>query len=260
MSATTSFRLVLALALFLFGTLSHADTTLTLKDSEGKRKSIIQIKGNMARISNPEKPYYTLYDKRLNTLIRVNDARHRYTEINREALKQQFRNLAQMRQQMMAQMKAQLAALPPQQRHEIEQQMGQTKHKAEKIRAVAAGNKKVKGIRCRMHELYQGKNRIAGVCLATPDDAGMEKTDFTTLMAMLDFMREMAQQAEAAAGRSANNDPLIMSGLKGIPLIIRDNRNDDELVLGNLSAATLDSAVFTGYRNYEKQTLAHDLE
>lgn len=245
---------------------ARADSTITLKDSKDGSRSLIQVKGGMARMSEPGSQDYMLYDKARDLVIHVDGARGQYTEMDRDTLKQQAAAMGGMRQEMaaqMEQMQAQLQGLPPEQRRMIEQQMGSmmgtpsaAPQPARKVRSEARGRKKVNGFACKQHDLYEGKDKVAEVCIASADDIDVSKSDYETVTAMMAFMRDMEKSAQMMSGQSADSDPLILSGLTGIPVAMKDFRGGEDYSLGGVSTDKLDAALFTDYKRFQKQDMS----
>jgi hypothetical protein len=120
------------------------------------------------------------------------------------------------------------------------------------IRVEVRGKKTVNGYACKQHELYEGKRKVAEVCMATAAAAKVSEADYATLMAMMDFMREMMKSASPMAG---NEDPLTMSGLKGIPVAMKNLKNGDSHSLAAVSSKKLSEKQFSEYKAYRKQEL-----
>ncbi len=242
-----------------------SDATITMQDSTGKPQSIIEIKGDMARMSTPAQPDYLLYDASRDVIIHVNSDRQEYTEIDRATLNEFAETAAEMQQQLapqMAQMREQLKSLPPEQRAMIEQQlgslanMGATESKAaEPFELVKRGSRTVAGFRCQVYEVMQGKQRKSEVCVASAADAGVSKADYATLTAMTEFMREMASSAQRLSAGLGGSSTMALGGAKGVPVSVRDFESGREFAVASVSDKPLDDTRFSEYRTYQRQEM-----
>lgn len=253
-SASTA---IIAFAL-LGGSPVRGDTTITLKNGNGDSQSVIAVKGHMARMTDSQGQGYLLYDKARNLVIQVDTENKQYLEVDHSFLKQRAEAMAKLREQVAVYMKEQIEQVPPEQRALLEARMNSFMDQAEnpppptEIRVEKNEDKTVNGFGCRQHALYEAKQKVAEVCLARPEEAQVSSADYATLMAMMDFMRDMAQGVHALGNDS---DPLLMSGLQGIPVSMKDLKRGEDYVLAGVSNEKLDEALFIGYKSYRKQEI-----
>ena len=243
-----------------------ADSTITMQDAAGTSQSVIEVKGDMARMSTPGQADYMLYDASRDVIIHVSSDRQEYMEISRDTLKEFGAAMSEMQQQMapqIAQMREQLKSLPPEQRAMIEQQMGSLAglanaepKAAEAVKLVQRGNSEVGGFKCRRYDAVQGKDKVSEVCLATAADAGVSKADFATLSAMMAFMRDMASSAQKLTAGMGGAQPLMLGGVDGVPVSVKDLQSGREYRVADVSDKTLNKARFSGYQSYRQVQLS----
>lgn len=240
-----------ALCTALFVLPVQADRTIVLKDKVKGDSSTFQVKGSYVRISSTDEPGYTLYDKSRNIMIHVDDRKRAYYEIDLKILQQQMQGASQQ----MAQMRAQLAAMPPEQRRIMEQQMPGISGSSAPVTNKAKGSRKVNGYSCKAYEFYQQGRLIGEVCLASASATGIGKSDYSTLMSMMGFMQAMAKMTSDMIGETTGHDPLMLSNLKGIPIMTKDPADGSDMTINSLSGSKLDSKLFTAYKSYTRQPI-----
>jgi len=246
-------------------TATRADSTITMQDAGGTPQAVIEVKGNMARLSTPGQAEYMLYDASRDLIIQVDTGQQEYMEIDRATLAEFSAAMTQMQQEMapqIAQMREQLKSLPPEQRAMIEQQMGGMANfgageskPAEPIELVKRGSDKVGGFKCQVYDAMQGKEKLSEVCLATAADAGVSKSDFATLSAMMAFMREMASSAQKLAADLGGGQHIMLGGAQGVPVSVKEFKGGHEYAVKDVSDKALDETRFSEYKAYRKQQM-----
>lgn len=229
----------------------HADRTIVLMDKAKGESSTFQVKGDYVRISSTDEPDYTLYDKSRKIMIHVDDRKRAYSEIDLKIMRQQM--LVASRQ--MAQMREQLNAMPPEQRRMMEQQMPGMQGSSAPVTNKAKGSMKINGYRCKAYEFYQRGRSVGEVCLASAASTGIGESDYSTLMSMMGFMQAMAKMTKELIGDVAQDDPLMSSDLRGLPVMMKDPADGSIMTISSLSSSSLDSKLFTAYKSYTKQPL-----
>ncbi|MCG6898657.1 MAG: hypothetical protein LJE75_01495 [Gammaproteobacteria bacterium] len=258
MKACFKFPLIIAA---LFAETSLADTTIRLGGNEDASRTVIQVKDHMARMSQSGQPGYVLFDKSRHVAIYVDPLQQEYREIDQQQLDKYAEVIALLRQQM-EQLSAQLQNLPAAQRAFIEQQMGIPAGGLPDLEVMgteARGIHDVAGFRCQQQLLLRNGQPIGEVCLATAADAGMSENDFDTLMAMMDFMRELAGTTQKLVGELGENSRLLLSGLQGVPVAMKDYQTRMEYRVTEVTSSTIPADVFNSYRSYRKQDLLLNL-
>ncbi|RLA00419.1 MAG: hypothetical protein DRQ45_07355 [Gammaproteobacteria bacterium] len=238
-----------------------ADTTIRLGGSDDASRTVIQVKDHMARMAQAGQPGHVLFDRVRHVAIYVDPVKQEYREIDQQQLDKYAEIITMLRQQMEL-LSAQMQNLPAAQRAFIEQQMGIPAGglpDLEVLTTEARGAHDVAGFRCQLQVLYKNQQPIGEVCLATAADAGMSENDFATLMAMMNFMRELASTTQKLVGELGENSRLLLSGLQGVPVAMRDYQNQKDYRVTEVSSKAIDAEVFSSYLTYNKQDLLLDM-
>lgn len=186
--------LAMPLALGLVSGVS-ADTTLAY---EGKGVTgHIYLSPNALRMDFPDASI--IYDSQRNELISLMPRERKYVVMTEKDMQA----IGDMQKQMMQQMEAQLASLPPEQREQMRQMMGgmvQTADSQPVVRYVNSGKKDtVLGKTCDIHVLQvDGKTR-SRICLAMAESLDVPAADYAGFHRMMAFMRQMDHSAGADA-------------------------------------------------------------
>jgi len=239
----------------------QADTTLRLGGDAEASRTVIQVRGQMARLVHSDQPGYVLFDSGRNIAIYVDPALKEYREINQQQLDRYAEVITRLRRQL-EQVSSQLQNLPELQRAYMEQQLGIPAGglpDLEEMTTESHGRARVAGIDCEIQVLLQDRAPIGEVCLATAADAGISTQDFATLMAMMNFMRDLASTTQKMVGDLGKNSRLLLSGLQGVPVAIKDYRENTEYHVTEVSDKALDAGVFEQYRGYQKRELLLNL-
>jgi hypothetical protein len=238
-----------------------ADTTIKLGGSDDASKTTIQVKEHMARMSQSGQPGHVLFDSSRHVAIYVDPIRQEYREIDQQQLDKYAEIITMLRQQM-EQLSAQMQNMPAAQRAFIEQQMGIPAGGLPDLEIMGTeprGFHEVAGFRCQLQVLLRNREPIGEICLATAADAGMSESDFATLMAMMNFMRELAGTTQKMVGELGENSRLLLSGLQGVPVAMKDYQNQKEYRVTEVSSETINADLFNRYRTYSKQDLLLDM-
>jgi len=251
---------IFAAAVILLTTLlpappGRADTTIRLDGSREAANAVIQVKGNMARLAPSGQSAYVLYDKSRNLGIYVDTASKTFIEVDRPTLEKYAGMASAMREQ--------LQMLPPAQRALIEQNMGglmgmprnNGMPNLETLHSVARGTRVIAGFHCQLHLLLNEQQAVGDVCLSSAAEAGVSPADFSTLMAMMEFMREAAGMAQELTGGLTESTRLLLSGLQGVPVAARDYESRQQFTVAGVSGQVLDTGLFNGYRDYRRKSL-----
>ena len=250
-----------AIAAMLLAFPVMADTTIRLGGSDDASRTVIQVKDHMARMAQAGQPGHVLFDRARHVAIYVDPVKQEYREIDQQQLDKYAEIITMLRQQMEL-LSAQMQNLPAAQRAFIEQQMGIPAGglpDLEVLTTEARGTHDVAGFKCQLQVLYKNQQPIGEVCLATAADAGMSESDFATLMAMMNFMRELASTTQKLVGELGENSRLLLSGLQGVPVAMRDYQNQKEYRVTEVSSKTIGAEVFNSYLTYNKQDLLLDM-
>ena len=249
------------IATLLLAQAAMADTTIRLGGSDDASKTVIQVKDHMARLAQSGQPGHVLFDSARHVAIYVDPLKQEYIEIDQQQLDKYAQIIAMLRQQM-AQLSAQMQNLPAAQRAFIEQQMGIPAGGLPDLEVLSTeprGIHNVAGFRCQLQLLIKDGQPIGEVCLATAADAGMSEGDFATLMAMMRFMRDLAGTTQQLVGELGENSRLLLSGLQGVPVAVKDYQKQKEYRVTEVSSKAIGEKVFSNYRSYSKQELLLNL-
>jgi hypothetical protein len=243
------------------GQATLADTTIRLGGSEDASRTVIQVKNHMARLAHAGQPGHVLYDRTRHVAIYVDPDRREYREIDQQQLDQYAEIITQLRRQMEL-LSAQMENLPAAQRAFIEQQMGIPPGglpDLEVMTTESRGKYRVAGFNCELQVLLKNQQPIGEVCLATAADTGMSEDDFATLMAMMNFMRDLASTTQKMVGELGENSRLLLSGLHGVPVRMKDYVSKTEYHVTEVSRDKIEPAVFDQHLAYQKQDLLLDM-
>jgi hypothetical protein len=238
-----------------------ADTTIRLGGSDDASRTVIQVKDHMARMAQAGQPGHVLFDRTRHVAIYVDPVKQEYREIDQQQLDKYAEIITLLRQQMEL-LSAQMQNLPAAQRAFIEQQMGIPAGglpDLEVMTTEARGFHNVAGFRCQSQILFKDQQPIGEVCLATAADAGMSGNDFSTLMAMMNFMRDLASTTQKLVGELGENSRLLLSGLQGVPVAMKDYQNQKEYRVTEVSSKSINADVFNSFLSYNKQDLLLDM-
>lgn len=255
------FRPLLAGLLAVFSLPGLADTTIRLGGSSGADRTVIQVKDHMARLAHAGQAGHVLFDSKRHVAIYVDPAQREYREINQQQLDRYAEVITLLRQQMQ-QLSAQLKDLPELQRAFVEQQLGIPPGglpDLEVVSSVPRGQARVAGFDCERQQILRDQEPIGEVCLATAADAGVSAADFATLMAMMNFMRDLASTTQKLVGELGENSRLLLSGLQGVPVAMKDYLAQTEYHVTEVSAAPLEPALFNEHLAYARRELMMDM-
>lgn len=161
--------------------------------------------------------------------------------------------------QMEAQMQQMLAAMPPEQRAMVEQQMGQmmpqlgAQDRAPSTVTMTGSDRSVAGYDCSEAEVRDGNGSIEQiVCIATPDELGVDDDDFDTLASAMRRMADIASMTPSA-------DPQMdFVELGGIPISTRESAYGANSELVSVDTGGVPSSLFEvpdGYRELSMQDM-----
>ena len=244
---------LMGLSALLNGSLAFADTTITLRGISDGEQTLIQVRNGMARMGDAGDPEYTLYDQSQNRLIHVDGRNGVYMEMDMAAMA----GAQDMMALQMEQMRAQMQGMPPEQRAMMEAQMGSMMGMppaaaagGQPVRAEPRGRRMVGGVNCQSYTLFEGARKVADACVASAEDARIPPQDYATLMAMMDFMRDMSRTMPAMG---EPRGPLMMSNLKGLPVELKGVSRDEDFTLQSIFSSPLDASLFESYRTLRRQ-------
>jgi hypothetical protein len=215
------------LTIFVLFTLFTARPTLAadgivlmqrMTGAAGSVVSQIQLEPNRARteVTDPSgRRQIVIFDGALDTLLIVDPANKRYTEVTRA----DAARLGGMVQGAMAMMQEQLARMPPEQRKAMEAKMGALMGPLATASTARPTFKRVGTGQagtwtCERYDGYLDAKKISEICTVSPQALGATAADFAVLARMVDFVRVMVPQlADQLVGVGTPE-----AGFSGIPV------------------------------------------
>lgn len=221
---------VVTLFSLLIGTLSissvTADTKLTYIDTLGdkKRTTLIQVNDHKVRMEEAGSGIYSLYDDEQKVLYTINTRTKQYIETSPEKVKARMAKMTAFQDKLKAQMKQQIALLPPEQRKIAEARMQQ----AEAMRkqtppamtfTTTDRQATVQNIPCKVSVMSINGQAAREICNAS--DGVMDKADFERLLAMFKYMDSIAQESAKAQGMTPPSEGSASTHKNGLALLVR---------------------------------------
>lgn len=221
-----------AAALFL-STAAFADVKAVYR-ADGKESSSLAVKAHLVlwTFTDPRGRQAMVFDNKRKALTVIDHSRKEIVEMDEASIKA----MQQQMETMMAQMRAQLKNLPPEQRKMIEQRMGVGPSK-NKVVAKKGKTDKISGYRCRYYDMMVNGKQEQRVCVATLADAGVSEKDYKTLEGMYGFMRKMAKSQGTSAAPLTEN-------VKGIPIRMKEFRTRRIQTVTSISTGGLPDSLF----------------
>jgi len=240
----------------------QADATLVVRGSDGI-KSPIQLRNGKGRMSADGLDEYIVYDAGGQLITYVDPAGGRYTQVSEGELEANLQTAVSVQNSISPYMENMLAGLPPAQRRMLEQRMGGllrppaagTAAKAD-MRTVARGTHMFAGLRCKASDIVKNGRTTAKVCMATDASGRLSPQDFSTLEAIVSFLREVAPGAQLMPGALADQLQFLAAEVDGVPVAVRDLEHSREYQVISVSNAALSDALFNAYGKYEKRAMA----
>ncbi len=184
--------------------------------------------------SNPEQVFIIDHRKRTVTTLDEN-------QVNRIA------DQTEALQPLLAGVNEQLAKLNPKQRAKWEGMLGgkiDLNALAEAAKPAQAANivktgqgSNVAGVACELMNVFQGKTKMAEVCLADPAQLNLSSSDYATIRSLLGFSERVATRTQGLAKQFGVSIPnLDLRDLAGVPIEIRDvsKQNQGSLTLNRI--------------------------
>lgn len=245
-----------------------ADTTMktdvsidSIQAAGSADKTMTYIKGGMVRTDTGISGTYMLYDNAAHTMTIVNPAERSYTVMDEAALQAIGSQVAKARQRM----QAMLAEMPPEQRRQIEQMMGnqlgammgmdEEPQPEPEVRRTGE-TKTVNGFSCQVYTISGPDG--GSYCMASIEELDIPKSDYQTFQDMIAFTASMAKQVAGAIGaESAAGQAKAMMEIHGIPIMSHTPiaNSHGESVLTSVSTRTLDASLFTLPEGYTQQQI-----
>ena len=238
----------MAAGLLLVATVATAAGKLSYGPPGGQAGQFIEIGQSAVRMSHQGRGQWMLYRDGDQALYIVNDRDRSYQRVDAEMLD----SLSRQIQAMQAQVEAQLAQLPPEQREMMRGMMPKLPNHSQADYSVEFGDeqRKVSGFACRPLVVKNGGEPVEEICLASIDELKLSESDLNLLKRMGDTMGEMA--ASLGAGSMA----AVMEASDGVPVEHRKaGAEQAESVLLKVEREAQPAGRFTVPEGYEEKPL-----
>lgn len=249
---------------------ASADATLRFTDNGEGSGSTLMIRGNMVRMEEREadgSTIYSLFDSETRTLTMIMDDERGYAELTEAALKAQADQVRTMQEEFLQQMRQQMEHMPPEQRGMMEQQMrqmgidpamlsGEDTPVADSSALQTRRTGKtgaVSGIRCVEVEVLLDGERTNELCVAEPEQVGLDSGDFATLKQLFEFMQRLSDIALSMGGPfAAEMGAEMLPVVDGVPVRVRNLADGSVITLQSIATETLAQDLFRVPEGYQR--------
>lgn len=257
--------MVAAAALTTFCSATLADTAITFADvdDDGQTKQSGRLEighGKIRMGTGNTQEGYMIFDPEAEAIIAVNMDDRTYFVVD-EAFAAQ---VGDMQSQVMAQMEAQLAQLPPAQREQVKKMMMQRMPQMDAGNAAqtqppefrkTGKSKTVAQWRCDVIEVYQGNEKKAQQCVVDPGDLDIPRRDFETMVKMQELALKIADKL-GPMGQGVAGFSQMMSDRMPVEYIDYDNgRPDQKGRVQSVDHADIDARRFEIPAGFKRQEI-----
>jgi len=166
-------------------------------------------------------------------------------------------SMAAMKEQMRAEMEKMLAAMPPEQRALIEQEMGDMMSTSAlpQQQVVRSGERRrIGSYPCEVAEVRNEDGSLAEtVCIATADDLGVDEAELETLA---DAMQRLADLMDFDLTSVAGLD---FEEMGGLPIWSQEPDDSEAMTLVSVSTDDVPASLFDIPTGYEERSMAEDM-
>ncbi len=244
--------LLFTLAMTGFAT---ADTTLVFSGKEGMNRIYLTPSALRMDVSGKDGQQAMIYDSGRNEFIIIMPKEKQYLVMTEKDMQA----IGDLRNQMMQQMEAQLADVPPAQREQMRQmmmgmmkgKMGNAGRSEPMVRYVETDETgKAMGHSCRIYETRINGSYHGDVCVTPIKALGVPANEYANYAHMLKFMQKMTQAAGVNSG--------VVAGMpeNAMPLWYEEDNTRHELK--SISHTPLDKALFAPPAGYKRQSTGLD--
>lgn len=252
-------------AMAVFCSIAQADTAITFADVDrnGKTKQSGRLEighGKIRMGGMDSQEGYMIFDPEAEAIIAVNTDDRTYFVVD-EAFAAQ---VGDMQSQVMAQMEAQLAQLPPAQREQVKKMMMQrmpqmdtgSAPKAQPPEFRSTGKSRtVADWRCDVIQVYQGREMKAEQCVVDPGELDIPRSDFETMVKMQELALKIADKL-GPMGQGMAGFSQMMSDRMPVEYIDYDNgRPDQKGRIESVNHAAIDAARFEIPSGFKRQEI-----
>ena len=243
-------RLALIAVLTILPAAALADSRIAFKATEGGGSTLQTILVGQGRLRiDADATTSLIVDPKTETITILMHSQKQFMRLTRA----QIEDLSKLLGGVMAQMKATLAAMSPEQRAKAEASMGGLMGGGAPVTTVNTGKtSKVAGLTCRIHHTVSGGKPIAEFCYGDLAAIQMPAADRATLQATMKMGKDMFDRL--ASGPLAQFAKATPFGTDGVPLRATEfgadgSRKSSEFVGVTSAAIPADSfAVPAGYK------------
>lgn len=185
-----------------------------------------------------------LFNNTDKTMIIVDHAKRTYMPLDEQRVGQ----LVERAEGLMSTVQEQLANLPPEQRAQLEQLLGNSNlggiaqgksAPPPPKKYIKVGMREVHKIRCQGVEVIEGGTKIAELCLAGPSAIGIPNQDFETVKAFQLFGERLARHASKLAEQFGARVPEFGNQkLAGLPVELKDLSSNAHMEMSIARVAT----------------------
>ncbi len=243
-------RLLVILGALLTPLSCLADATLIYHNSAGQTAIRTMVQGHLMRMDEGQKSS-VIYDTASSTMTVIEHKERRYFRFDQNTINK----LGSQVSAAQAELKAQLAQLPPEQRAMMENMTGGLKQSLESnLSQTEVSNpgktETINGIKCRVMVYRVGGNTEYELCLADPEDVGVSQTDYLATRKAYAFASEFIRKIASNVGLESNID---YSKLNGLTVRVIQNGGDPLILNEVLDSVPTDA--FSIPADYKEDTI-----
>lgn len=235
--------------------MATADTTLVFSGKEGMNRIYLTPSALRMDVSGKGGQQAMIYDSDRSEFIVIMPKEKQYLVMTEKDMQA----IGDLRNQMMQQMEAQLADVPPAQREQMRKMMmGMMKGKMGKaaksepmvhyVETDETG--KAMGHSCRIYETRINGSYHGDVCLTPIKELGIPAKEYANYAHMLKFMQKMTQAAGVNSG--------VVAGMPENAMPLWYEEGNTRHVLKSISHTPLDKALFSPPAGYKRQSTGLD--
>jgi hypothetical protein len=259
-------------AILLLGLVAtaQADVTLQFTETGADTGSTLMIQGGHVRMEEREADgsmVYSLFDRETRTLTMVIDEERSYAQLTEEGLKAQAQEVQGMQEDFLAQMREQMAQMPPEQRQMMEQQMRQMgvdpamlsgedppAPDLSSLETRPTGEQRtIGGFRCQVMEVLLEGEITNELCVADAGHVGLSAADYGTLKVLFEFMQSLSEIAMSMGGPfAADMGAEMLPAVDGVPVLVKNLEDGSEITLQSVSTDALSPDLFRIPADYQR--------
>lgn len=221
----------------LFTARAGADTTIefAVKQSPtaAAQTQSVYIKDGMLMVkaAGGDPTADLLFDENTGVMTIINHQDKTFMRLDENRIGEMTQQAESMMTAVQQQMAQQMANMPPEQAARMREMMGNMgmggmgapPPPPEPSKLVKKGAGKISGIDCQKMDVVKGSRRVAEICVASPDSAGIPGQDYAVIKAMQGFGERVAEKTSGFLSRFGSEMPEF-GGMQvdGVPLSMVD--------------------------------------